>query len=122
MRKAVSRFISAADMSADITSNPIGLDQDFGYAIEAVYTTSTSLGGTFTLQASIDYNPGTPQSGGTANAGNWVTIDGSSTKIAGAGAFIWNVEIAMYPYVRLVYTHQAGDTGSLNAFYQTRGF
>lgn len=122
MRKSVKQFVTSQSMAADITSAVVGLDQDFGYSIQANYTTSGTLAGTLKLQASLDYNPGTMQSGGAANSGNWVDIDGSSQTITGAGSFVWNVAEVMYPFVRLVYTHAGGDSGSLNAYYQTRGF
>lgn len=122
MRKTLDKIISAANMNADIVGPAMGLDQDFGYAVQANYTTSGSLGGTFKLQASLDYNPGTPQSGGAFNAGNWVDISGSPETISGAGTFIWNAEGTFYPWVRLIYTHFSGDTGSLDVYFFNRGF
>lgn len=122
MRAPVKQFLSAGDMSADITSNPILLDQDFAYAIQAIYTTVGSLGGSLSLQASLNYNPGTPQSGGAKNDGDWTTITDSPETISGAGNFIWNVTSSNYQAVRLVYTATGGDTGTLSAFYKTRGF
>ena len=120
MRKAQKQFLSAGDMSADVASNPVGLDQDFGFAIQANYSTTGTLGGVLKLQASVDRF--VDQQGNVLSAGNWVDIDQTSVTLTGAGHFIWNVPEVMYPFVRLFYAHHSGDSGSLDAFYMTRGF
>lgn len=120
MRSMVQKykFVAAQSMAANITSRAINLDQVFAYSIQAVYTTSGTLGGTFTLEASVDHSEDI--NGNTLVAGNWVTIEDSDETISGAGTFIWNVSNANYPFVRLVYTKAMGDTGTLNAFVWVR--
>lgn len=122
MRKALDRVLSAQSLASTVTGPACGLDQDFGYSIQAIYSTAGTLAGTFKLQASLNYNPGTPQSGGAYNAGDWADIDGSSVLISGAGTWIWEDAQAMYPWVRLVYTAAGGDSGSLTQYFFTRGF
>lgn len=120
MRIAQKQFVTSQNMNADITSNPVGLNQDFGYSIQANYATSGTLGGVLKLQASVDHI--VDQQGNVTNAGNWVDILNSSVTLTGAGSYVWNVTDVMYPFVRLVYTHTGGDSGTLNAFYNVRGF
>jgi hypothetical protein len=120
MRKTQAQFLTNKSMATTVISNPVALDQDFGYAVQVNFSTTGSLTGTFTLQASVDHR--SDQAGNVLVVGNWVTLDESSYVISGAGSYLWNVTEAMYPFFRLVYTPAIGDTGTLNAFYQTRGF
>lgn len=120
MRKTQQQFVVNQSMSATYTSPSVGLDQDFGYAIQANFITSGTLGGTFTLQGSVDHR--TDQQGNVLIAGNWCTLAQTAYTISGAGSYMWNVTDVMYAYVRLVYTAAGGDTGTLNCFIQTRGF
>lgn len=120
MRVALFKFVTSSSMAVDITSATLQLNQAFGYSIQADYTTSGTLAGTFKLQCSVDHQQ--DANGNVTFAGNWVDIDGSSTTISAAGSFVWNVSSSMYPFVRLVYTHQSGDSGSLNAYFFERAF
>lgn len=120
MRITREKLVAAGDMSADITSEAQQLEQQFGYSMEAVYTTSGTLAGVLKLQCSLDHSE--DGNGNILVAGNWVDIANSSTTIAAAGAYVWNVADCNYPWVRLVYTHHSGDTGSLNVFFFGRGF
>lgn len=121
MEHSQSQIVTNASMAADITSKTIGLNLFYGYAVQANYTTSGSLGGTLALQASVDHRE--DLNGNVLVAGNFVTIAGSPQVLTGAGSFIWNVgpSLAMYSYFRLIYTHAGGDTGSLNAFTTIKG-
>lgn len=81
--------------------------------------------GTFQFQGSLDYNPGLPQTGGTANAGNWVNIpvvDAAGNPIAAsgtAGNALIKLDEAEYPWVQVVYTNSSG-AGVLNGYIITK--
>lgn len=103
-----------------ITSDPIRVDQIYGYAIQAVYT-GTPVG-TLSLQASCDAPGRTTQvsNGGPDSVTNWSTVTNSSTAVSGAGSFMWNVIGGFYNYVRLVYTNTS-STGVLTAKISEKG-
>lgn len=77
--------------------------------------------GTFTVQGSISYNPGNPQSGGGANAGVWTTItvtdqNGNAPAAAGApGQVLMNLNELSFPYIRVQYTNSTGS-GTLTGY------
>lgn len=81
--------------------------------------------GTFSLQGSNDYNPGTPQSGGVqdgpANSGTWTAIALSSTPAASgsAGNALVNLNQLGFAFIRAVYTNASG-TGVLNGTVVTK--
>lgn len=99
-------IVTNATMSGNITSIPIQLNQDFAYAVAAVWT-GTPVG-TLKLQASID------------NV-TYIDITGSPTPVSGPGNFMWNVEVCAYQFARMVYTATSG-TGTLNAKTTIKGF
>lgn len=119
MRVARVKLVTDGDMSADITSSTQQLDQAFGYSIQAVYSTSGALGGVLKLQASVDHQE-VPF--GLPVTGNWVDVSSSSVTLTGSGSFVWNVTDVMYPWVRVVYTHAGGDSGTLNVHFWERAF
>jgi hypothetical protein len=122
VRKALSKVVSAQAMASTFNGPACGLDQDFAYSFQ-VNCTGSSLGGTFKLQSSLDYNPGLPQSGGGANSGNWADIPNTSVTIAAAGIFrLIDPLPASYPYVRIVYTAAMSDSGNADVYFFTRGF
>lgn len=100
--------------TSTITSNPIRLDQIYGYAVQAIYTGSPV--GTLKLQASCDTPPNQSQvsNGGPDTVTNWTDITNATQAVTSAGNFIFNVNGAFYNYVRLVYTNTSG-TGALTA-------
>ncbi len=123
MKSNTIQMLSGAAMTgtAVVTSNPIPLDQIYGFAIQA-YWTGTSTG-TLKLQASCDAPVRTTQTsnGGPDVVTNWTDIANSSTPvISGGGNFIWNFTGCFYRYVRLVYTNATG-TGSLSAEISEKG-
>lgn len=74
--------------------------------------------GTFQVQGSIDYNPGSPQDlgvGGAVNSGTWTTInavDGSgNTPVASGspGQILFNLSHLSFPFIRLIYTNSSGS-------------
>ncbi len=75
--------------------------------------------GTFTVQGSLDYNPGIPQSAGSLNAGQWFTLPFSNS----AGAIVTSITIGSgsaqpvgigieqipSAWVQTVYTNSSGS-------------
>ena len=91
-----------------IVSDPIPLDQIYGFAIQAIYT-GTPIG-SIKLQASSDAPLHTSQTsnGGPDVVTNWVDIANSQYTIAGTGQYMWNYNGAFFRYVRIVYTNTSG--------------
>lgn len=80
--------------------------------------------GTFEVQGSIDYNQGIPQSAGTQNAGNWVSLpltfnSVTSTAITvGSGTtqpILVNLNQLAFPSIRTIYTNST-SSGVLNGY------
>ncbi len=114
-----SQIVTAASMDDDIESKIINLNLDFGFAVQADYATSGTLGGSLALQASTDHIQDTL--GNVLRAGNFVTITSSIVNISGAGSYLWNVPQANYSYFKLIYTPAISDTGTLNAYCTQKG-
>lgn len=79
----------------NIASPTLQIDQQYGYAIHAMWIDAT-LNGTVKLQASIDGD-------------NWTDITGSTQTVSGPGDFMWNVNGAMYLYARAYFTWVSGS-------------
>jgi len=120
MRYAPIQFVVNQSMAADITSKAIPINQVFGYAVQAVYSTSGTLGGTLALQASVDHVE--DNEGNILFQGHFDTITNSPVVLTGAGSFTWNVATSNYMFFRLIYTHATGDSGTLSAKACTKGF
>ncbi len=89
-----------------VDSNPIRLDQIFGYAVQVSWV-GTSVG-TFTLQGSCDEGTVYPD-GSTSGINNWTTLAGYSASAAGVdGSALFNAAEINYQWVRLVYTAASG--------------
>lgn len=98
-----------------VNSNPIRLDQIYGFAVQAVWTGTPT--GTFKLQASCDTPPNQSQvaNGGPDPITHWDDIANSSYAVGGsAGSYTWNFNGSFYNYMRLVYTNASG-TGTVTA-------
>lgn len=119
MQRAQIPFVVNQSMAASFQSIPILLDQMFGYAVTASYTTSGTLGGTLALQASADHRQ--DPEGNVLVVGNFDTITDSPIVIANAGSYTWNVRDTNYFWFRLIYTPAVGDTGTLNATANIKG-
>lgn len=119
MRVAAVRLVTDGDMSGDITSTIQQLNQAFGYSIQANYATSGTLGGVLKLQASVDHQE---LPFGLPVTGNWVDVASSSVTLTGAGSYVWNVSDVMYPWMRVIYTHTGGDSGTLQVYCWERAF
>jgi len=95
----------SGDMSSNITSLPVNLDETCTYNVQATFTGSPV--GSIKLQGSN--NPVLL---------GWVDITGPGvttvTPVTSAGTYMVNVEFAGYSQVQLVYTATSGS-GTLNA-------
>src|ERR1017187_6459747 len=78
-------------ISADVFAGPSTLQQDYGYAIQAIWT-GAALSGTIELEASID-------------GANWSPITGTPQTVSGPGSFIWNVDSSLYDQVRVYFVY-----------------
>lgn len=119
MKNAKKQIVTAASMAADIVSKAINLTAKLAYSVQANSATSGTLGGTFSLEGSIDYQE--DLLGNVINPGTWNTVAGSQQTIAAAGVSSWDTFQSGFPWIRLRYTHFSGDTGTLNAFAYVKG-
>ncbi len=119
MLPSQKQIVTNKSMAVAITSDIIQINLYFGYSVQADYTTSGTLGGTLSLEASVDRRVD-PQ-GNVLFAGNFVTITDSPVVLTGAGSYIWNVRDSNYSFFRLVYAPAGGDTGTLNAYSTIKG-
>lgn len=113
------QFVTNQSMATVVTSKAISLHQVYGYAVQAVYTTSGTLGGTFTIEASVNHKE--DPEGNILVPGDFAIVDDTAQLISGAGNWVWNLRSQNYSYFRLVYTPAGSDSGTLNAFASTKG-
>lgn len=121
MKSNVIKVVSNGDMSANIVSDAMPLDQIYGFAVQAVY--SGSPVGSIKLQASCDPFPlkSNVANGGPYVVQNWDDIVDSSIALPVANNIVtWNVNLAFYRFVRVVYTFTSG-TGTLNVNLSVKG-
>lgn len=112
------QIVTNGSLGADLVSIGMPIDQMQFASIQAEWTGGTAAG-TLKIQISNDIvTPSTTADPG-ANVVNWSDWTGSSTTVAGAGNFGWNVESG-YSWVRLVFT-RSGGTGTLNAIFTGKG-
>jgi len=110
------QVVTNGDMSqSSITSsitNIQGLDNT-GYQLNFTGTPT----GTFSVQVSMDYQPGTSPNSQPANAGNWISLPLSPAITASGAGDVAYIDLNQLstPYIRLVYTRTSG-TGTLQAF------
>lgn len=113
------QIITSGDMAQSaINSKGIDLNQQYVYAIQAVWTGSPV--GTLKIQVSNDIVPDGVGGDQASNVVNWTDYTNSSQSISGAGNFVWNVLEAGYRWVRLVYTKTSGS-GTINAVFSGKG-
>jgi hypothetical protein len=106
------KYADATAMLTDFHGTAIDVLDRAGFSIVAAWTqTVATLGGTLTLEASNNYDPVHPGQAGEV----WTTITGSNVTVSGSGTFGWNVADAYYSYVRLAWSHSAGD-GTVTAW------
>lgn len=119
MEHSQSQIVTAQSMATSIISKIIGINLYFGYSVQAVYTTTGTLGGILALQASVNHQ--TDLQGNVTFPGGFVTIEDSPVLLTGAGQYIWNLRDTNYSYFQLIYTPAGGDTGILNAYCTIKG-
>lgn len=112
-------IVVAGNMASDIVSSVVKLDQMWGYMIQAVFTTSGTLGGILSLEASVSHEE--DPEGNVIVAGTWDTVQDSPHLLTAGGSFTWDMTRTSAPYVRLRYTAAGGDSGTLNAFQCIKG-
>jgi hypothetical protein len=112
MKFASEKIIVNQSMAASFESQPILLDQIYGFSFQAVFTGAPE--GSFKLQVSND-----DKSFGFTPV-NWTDVTGSTQIITEAGDIVWNFNGAFYKWVKVVYTRDAG-TGSCDVTYSSKG-
>lgn len=120
MRFAPIEIVVNGNMSGSLTSETVPLDQVFGFAVQAVYTTSGTLNGTLSLQASCNHEEDNERN--VIVPGTWTEIANSAVSLTGAGNYVWNVANPNYLWVRLVWVPGAMNSGNLNVTCVTKGF
>lgn len=89
-------------------------------SISIQYNCTGNATGSFAIQGSLDYNPGTTQAqafAGGYNAGNWnsITLSPTPSISSGSGTYLVNMNQLAFPYIRSVFTNSSG-TGILSGF------
>lgn len=100
----ISDYISAGDMSGNITGDTIALEYMHFAAAVGTVTSASTLTGDLVLQASND---------GT----NWIAI--TTTAISGNGSSAFTLTNTAYRYARLTWT-RSGGSGTLNATFSAK--
>lgn len=105
--------LDGEDMSTSITSPVTNVQFLDNISIQLNFTGTPT--GTFDLQMSDDYVQ--DSQGVVIDAGNWISIPGSSTASASGSAdqIFMDINQVSSPWVRVVYTRASG-TGSLDMF------
>lgn len=98
---------TSGDMSADLTSNPVTVNQYQTFAVQVSFAGSSPTG-TLTLEASNYLN------------GDYVTVTNSSQAISADGTHMWNVYGAAYWFIRVKFTRASG-TGTMTGVLKAKG-
>lgn len=110
----------AGNMATTFQSPPTNISgmDDCGYSV--AWTGAPT--GTFSVQASVDYNPGQNPTDYPANPGTWTTIPLSATVTASGSPDNGFIDITLIsaPWIRLVYTAVSG-TGTLSVWVVGKG-
>lgn len=91
---------------------PVYVGEAYNYSIQLVFTGTP--GGSFSLQASNDTGSidATHPDVSTHGVMNWTDVQDSPVTVAAAGDLMYDVRIAGYNYVRVIYTRTSG-TGTI---------
>lgn len=100
-------FLTSQSLGGNVTSAAQNVKDVNSYGIQI--STTGSPNGLFKLQVSLD--EGSPRG---ESATNWDDLENSQVYVNQAGSHSWNVNEAMYNWVRLVYTRVSGS-GTLSA-------
>jgi hypothetical protein len=108
------------NMLSTLQSNPTNISgmDDVGYS--GSFTGAPV--GTFSVQASVDYQPGLAPTDYPINAGTWTTLplNGTVTASGSPDNFFIDVTLISAPWIRLVYTPTSG-TGTLSVWVCGKG-
>lgn len=112
------QFISAGDMSSNITSQAVSIKNQDDIGIQLNWT-GTPVG-TFAVQVSVDHSE--DSRGNVLNAGNWVSLALSANIAASGSADQAYIELTQLsaPWIRVVYT-AGSSVGTLNGFVVAKG-
>jgi len=72
--------------------------------------------GTVSVNGSLDYNPGYPQSGGSANSGSWSTITSQAIGSGVSMPILFNLNQLAMPWVQLQYVNSTAS-GTISAYF-----
>jgi len=104
-------LLTNGSLGSDICSSSLQINQSEGFSIQGV-ATGAVVDGTLKLQASNDNTH-------PNNIVNWVDIVGASIAISGPGVQMFNVNPAMYKYVRACFVWASG-TGAITINYNLK--
>lgn len=117
------KILAAQSMAASFTSEPTVI-QFLDNAAYQINITTTDSTGVFSVQASLDYEPGgavDPMSG-VPNAGNWVDLNLTDVPEANAANDSIIIDLNQLPYkaIRLKYTADTAGTGVCDVYVMAR--
>lgn len=101
---------SNKDLSSNYDSPAIFMYNYYALNIQAIWT--GSITGAFTLQTSLDYQPGGPAGGPAPFAGTWVTYANSSQDPSGVQSCVWDIFATGARWFRVDFA-STGGTGTL---------
>lgn len=118
------KLMSGATMTGatTVTSSATSISRRNGFSMQ-VNVTGTPVG-TFDIQGSVDYNPGLPQSEGSYNAGNWVSISPLSATPTVSGAatsILFDMQAVTFPWIRISYTNST-SSGQFDAWIFSKSY
>ena len=120
MKQPNDAIIVAGDMTGDLVSDPIPMEQECLIAIQMAWTGTPA--GNFTVETTCDLGQ-ISIDGTVTGLTNWETYPNSTHAAGGApGVFTWRPDTSYLPdrWARLKYTHSS-STGVLNARFQAKG-
>lgn len=112
----ITNFVNG-DMSGNLTSPEIQLNQVYGWSAQFVFTGSPV--GTLKVQVSDD--PSYVAEGTTPVPTHWTDLANSSQSISAAGDITYNANIAFYNWIRFQYVFTSG-TGTISGRCNLKGY
>ena len=108
------RFIVAASMGADITSNPTNIQYTDNAAVQLNFT-GTGVG-VFSVEGSVDHAVNSMTNLQTV-VGNWIPVTLDPVPVASGvdGQILIDMKELSFPWIRVVYTRTSG-TGTLDGY------
>ena len=107
---------SATSLAASFSSTPFDIRTLDNIAVQLNATTSNAVG-TFSVQGSLDYNPGGSTSPSGPVAGNWIaiTLPAIPTLASVDAQFLLDLNQLSFPWLRIAYTRTSG-TGTVDIY------